>query len=212
MPIRAIVLDIDSTLAPGISWTALTEGLGASPEEHLRIYDDYRTGKISYEESKKRLIGLWRATGNANRQFFEDLFTKRPLRPEANDVVGALQKRYRICLITGSMDAYAVAVAKRLGVEDYYANTTLHWDSSGQLADYDYDLNQAELKLKQLDDFCKKYGLSPHECAVVGDSDNDLLLFKATGHGVLFVDSEADALSDQAKHKITNLAELLDLL
>src|SRR5574338_496920 len=101
---KAVVFDIDGTLSPEVSWLALTRDLGASVEEHIRIYKDYKEGQITYEESKHQLIGIWRATGNANKPFFQKLFESWPLNSAAKQVVDHARKNHTLCLITGSMD------------------------------------------------------------------------------------------------------------
>jgi FMN phosphatase YigB (HAD superfamily) len=55
---KAVVFDIDGTLSPEISWLALTRDLGASVEQHIQIYQDYKEGRIDYEASKDQLIGI----------------------------------------------------------------------------------------------------------------------------------------------------------
>ena len=66
---KAVVFDIDGTLSPEVSWLALTRDLGAPVDQHVQIYNDYKEGLIDYPTSKAQLIGLWRATGNANKEF-----------------------------------------------------------------------------------------------------------------------------------------------
>jgi len=182
---RAIVFDIDGTLSPEVSWLALTRDLGAPVEQHIQIYKDYKEGKIDYEASKDQLIGLWRATGNANKAFFARLFDALPLDPAAEQVVHAAKVGHIVCLITGSVDLYAETVARKLGIDQWYANTTLHWGTDGSLVDMDYELDQAAKKLEQFGQFRQTNGLEAQDCYVVGDGENDERLFEACEHGVL---------------------------
>lgn len=46
MSSKAIIFDIDGTLSPEVSWLALTRDLGASVEEHIQIYKNYKEGKL----------------------------------------------------------------------------------------------------------------------------------------------------------------------
>lgn len=182
---EAVVFDIDGTLSPEVSWLALTRDLGAPVEQHIQIYQDYKNGKIDYPTSKSQLIDLWRSTGNANRAFFVQLFDALPLDPVAEKIAQAAKEGRIVCLITGSMDLYAEAVAKKLGIDEWYANTTLHWDTDGNLVDMDYELNQAARKLEQFGEFCQANSLEMQNCLVVGDGKNDELLFEASNRGVL---------------------------
>lgn len=182
---KAVVFDIDGTLSPDVSWLALTRDLGGPVEQHIQIYTDYKAGTIDYPTSKSQLIDLWRTTGKANKTFFARLFDALPLDPAAERIVQAAKVGHLVCLITGSMDMYAETVAKKLGIENWYANTTLHWDTDGNLVDMDYELNQAAKKLEQFGEFCGLHSLEAQDCLIVGDGENDELLFEVCKRGVL---------------------------
>ncbi len=205
---KAIIFDIDGTLSPEISWTALTRDLGASVEDHIAIYQQYKKRQTDYAESKRQLIDLWQATGNASRNYFVSLFEGWPLAPEAPSIVERLAKKYSLCLITGSMDLYAQTVAQKLHVADYYANTTLHWDATGNLMDMDYELNQAKRKLEQFLSYCSLNGIKPEDCIVVGDGDNDIALFEASGRGVAIGSEIPESLRNVSWRTVQTLDEL----
>lgn len=196
---RAIIFDVDGTLAPDVSWQMITRGLGASVEKLLEIYGGYKSGELTYEPAKRAVIELWRGTGNADRDFFQQLVDSLPLDPAAERVVRAVRESGKIlCLISGSVDIYTATVARKLGIEHWYANTTLHWDAAGGLADMEYELNQAHKKLEQFTDFCHAQGIESYECIVVGDGENELELFKATGHGILIGPNPSEDCRQQA--------------
>lgn len=210
---KAIIFDIDGTLSPEVSWLALTRDIGASVDEHIRIYEDYKAACITYEESKQQLIGLWRATGNANKVFFQKLFESWPLVPSAKQIVETARPHHVLCLITGSMDIYAEIVARKLGIEHWYANTILHWNEQEELIDMDYELKQAGQKLEHFTEFYKSQNLTPKDCIVVGDGENDLELFKLSGKGVLILgDEKAEEYRRYAWKVVANLRELEDIL
>lgn len=111
------------------------------------------------------------------------------------------------------MDIYAEIVARKLGIEHWYANTTLHWDDKNELLDMDYELAQADKKLEQFNEFCKDQNLKPQDCIVVGDGENDLGLFKLSGKGVLVLgDEKADEYKQYAWKVAEDLGELEDIL
>jgi HAD superfamily phosphoserine phosphatase-like hydrolase len=212
--IKAVVFDLDGTLAPGVSWLELTRGLGADVAVHQRIFDDYTSGTITYEQSKDQLLGLWRATGHANAAFMRRLFASWPLHQAARPIIKLTRDQgLRPCLITGSVDLYAEVMAGRLGIFDWFANTRLSFDTAGNLTDYDYHRDQAAEKLSKLEYFCIKYRLKPAECLAVGDSDNDVQLFRATQHGLLLeAESQTPELHDAAWQIIERLADLKHVL
>lgn len=95
--IKAVILDIDGTLSPEISWLSLTRDLGAPVQKHVAIYQDYKNSRISYQESKTELLELWRSTGNTNYHFFQSLFEGLPLPLK--------QKQLLITLVLSTMSA-----------------------------------------------------------------------------------------------------------
>ena len=88
-------------------------------------------------------------------------------------------------LISGSTDLYVGTVARRLGVETWFANSSLEFDSDGNLETLVYQTEQGRAKLDQLSRFCAENGIDIRTVTVVGDGENDAVLFAATGRGIL---------------------------
>jgi len=212
--LKAVIFDIDGTLTPQNSWKAFTNDLGASVADHLAIYGEHVDGKIGLDESKQKLLAMWQATGNANRDHIEKVFDSWPVRPDAKDLIDWLKtKGYTVCLITGSVGVYAKHMAEKLGVEHWYANAELYFDEQGELSSFHYTANQAEIKLQHFTEFCHKYNLDFDQCMAVGDGDNDIELFRATGHGILIEGEKiANELRDASWQTVRNLSEIKDLL
>ncbi|MDF2461161.1 MAG: phosphoserine phosphatase-like hydrolase [Candidatus Saccharibacteria bacterium] len=212
--IKAVIFDLDGTLAPGVSWLDLTRDLGASVTSHSRIFKEFQSRVISYEESKRRLLGLWHSTGNANRDYMTGIFKDWPIHQAAPIVLRKVQRLgLKRAIMTGSMDLYAQVVAHRLHVNNWYANTRLVFDEDGQLIDYHYERDQAGKKAQQLEYFCTKYKLLPSECVVVGDSDNDIELFHRTGKGILLeTEGQSAELHDAAWQTVERLPDILQII
>jgi HAD superfamily phosphoserine phosphatase-like hydrolase len=183
--ITAIIFDIDGTLSSEVSWLKLTEGLGASVEKHSEIFEKYSKRKISYSKAKGNLIKLWQATKNANYDYMTKMFTSWKLKEDAHEVISFLSSRYKIAIISGSVDLYVKIVADKLHIANWYANTELEWDRRGNLVDFHYFRNQDRKKLSQYRHFKKKYSLTNKDCAIIGDGDNELLLFKRAKTSIL---------------------------
>lgn len=132
--IKAVVFDIDGTLSRDVSWTKLTLLLGASVPDYLKIYEDFKTGKLEYEESKRLLFKLWRGEGDLYRNKLKKIFDNWIIKEDAIPVFSYLKsKGYIICLITGSFDLFAQIIAEKVGADFWYANTILHWDENDVL-------------------------------------------------------------------------------
>ncbi len=212
--LKAVIFDIDGTLTEQNSWTAFTRDIGGSVAHHLAIYHDHIEGRIGLDESKRKLLKMWQATGKANKQQIEKTFSGWPIKPEARVLIDWLKKEgYIVCLITGSVGMYAKNVADQLGIDDYFSNAELYFDEGEELINFHYTANQAEVKLEQFKNFCKTKGLRAEECVAVGDDDNDIELFRHTGRGIL-VEGEkvADELRQAAWKTINTLSEVKDLL
>ena len=211
--IRAVVFDIDGTLLPDISWTRMTLGLGVSVPDHLRIYEDFKKGRMEYAESKKALLALWRGRGELRRERLKAMFDDWELKKDAKPLMDYLSaKGYLLCLITGSMDLFAETVAEKLGIGSWYANGLLHWDEEGFLRDFDWEPRAAEKKTEQFREFCAKHSLEPSQCAAVGDDSNDLELFRVSGRGILVESPTSQVLQASAWKKVRNLEEIMKIL
>lgn len=206
---KAIVFDIDGTLTnDASSWTSLTEKLGASKKRHNEIHEDFVNGKITHLVGKKELVNMWHATGNANREFILNLFNTWELKEGVVELVEKLQNQgYTIALISGSMDLFVSLVAHRLNIDNYYANAQLIWDKNETIINFLYEGDQGNKKKEQLLEFCKKYKIEPSECVVIGDSENDIELFKLTDNGIAILPAHKK-LKDVAWKEVSDLKQL----
>lgn len=209
--IDTIILDVDGTLSEEISWLKLTQGLGASPEEHSLIFDQFKKGSLSYPEAKRRLIKLWQDTGNANRDYMKKMFQSWSLKEDAEETVNYLRNAYRLCLISGAVDLYVQVVAEKLGIVDWYANTELVWGENGELIDFHYHADQAAKKLEQFEEFIKRHRLERDRCAVVGDGDSDIALFRKLRHGIAVNKNPNPELESLALRTVKELRELKEI-
>lgn len=213
-PVKAVIFDIDGTLSEKNSWHVLAIAMGATPAEDLEVVELQQAGKITNREADARILAFWKRKGLATRENFRKTFEDIPLRQDAQDLVNYLkQKKILICLITGSMDMYAEVVARRLGVEDFYSNAKLSWSDDGNISDFTYDGKQGTKKLDQFHEFIKKNNLKAAECAAIGDSENDYLLFLETKKGIAVRSESEDKVLEAAAWKIVNnLKQIKEIL
>lgn len=210
--VKAVVLDIDNTLTNDVSWLKATELLGASVEAHVDIFDKFTKHELSYEVSKRQLIQLWEDTGNNNKQFWEAMFLKWPLKSDAQELVDYLHKQgYKTALITGSFDIFAKAIAEKLGIPTWYANTEMIWDTNDELVDFHYVRDQAAQKLVHFEEFIRQNGVKAQDCIVIGDGDNDMELFRATGRGIA-VGKDNQNLMSVAWKSVEQLSDIKDVI
>jgi phosphoserine phosphatase len=211
---KAVVFDVDGTLTEDNSWYAFTRSLGASEAEHMAIYEGQRAGEIGLDEAKIKLLDLWLATDKTSKRHIEEVFENMAVRDDALPLVQWLQENdYFICLITGSSKIYARIIAKKLGVDEYYANADLYFDDDGMLENFHYDADQTKVKIEHLAEFCEKHNVTPEDCVAIGDGNNDIGLFKVTGNGIFIKNSDASPEVEKAAWKsVESLAEIRALL
>ena len=210
--IKAVVFDVDGVLFDGNSWLALTKGLGCSVEDHAELYKQARAGELDWHQAERKLVAMYQASGNATKDFFTKLYASHQLRPEAKGMIEYLKgKGYTLCLISGSFDIHVEATAQQLGIEHWYANAALVFDKAGSLERIIYYGDQSQVKVDQLEELCQKIGIDSTECAFVGDSDNDIGVFRATGHGIA-VHCDDEYLKGVAWKECETLGEIKAIL
>jgi len=210
--IKLVCFDVDETLVDGTSWLILTEGLGCSSEDILNIFNQAREGKTSFIEGERILTKMYQDTNNATKPFIKNLFESINVKPEAKDLISYLkEKGYLIYLISGAIDMYVESIAKKLNVDGFRANSSLEFDNSGVLQRINYRENQGEVKVGQLQDIINKLGIEVNQVIFVGDSENDIEVFKATGHGIA-VHSTNEKLKEAAWRVVDSLLEIKDIL
>ena len=125
--------------------------------------------------------------------------------------MGYLKERgYRLALLTGGFDITAQHIAVTLGIEHYRACTSCIFDIKSQSAKLISTGEERVVKLRHLQELCAQQHLPISSCACVGDGDNNLDIFKGTGHGIAFIHS-GDTVRQVAEHTITTLSDLRNL-
>jgi len=183
--VKAVIFDIDGTLTKENSWREITRLLGASSEEHSRLFDAFQNGSISELYGRKALLELWKKTGRARRDTIKNIFESMEFYGGVQDTVRYLHKQgFVLCSITGAIDLCAEVIAGRLDISHWYANVQTIWDQDEYIENLSYLYDQGGRKLRNFKKFCKLQNLSPEQCVAIGDGDNDIELFKYTGRGI----------------------------
>lgn len=210
---KLIVCDVDKTLTSANTWFELTKALGGDIEQHFQFYKAYLNNEESLEVlSGKLLAMLEKSYGRKiHKEVLYDIFFRIPLKGEAySTFIDLRELGYELILISSSMDMFIEIVANRLQIPHWYANSVFQFDENGYWIGFAYDKNESELKLKQLLEFIQKHGFAEDECIVLGDSKNDVELFKHFS-GVA-VDTDDVQLTSLAWKEIKFLPSLLQIL
>ncbi len=213
--IKGIVFDVDGTLIKEISWMKLNAALGVSREVDQRLFKEYHEGKFSYQEWIDQIVAVYHLNGPIHRTRMEQILTSYTLAKHAKATSRILQRRgYHVGIVSGGLQTVVTKVAKDLRVNPLmaFANSWIEYDKSGNLSWVLARGDDREVKLADLHRLCKVWGISPAECACVGDGNPDKPLFEATGNGITFDYKRCRMLHSVCWRQISQISDILKFL
>ena len=183
---KVICFDIDGTLLEGNSWLVLTKSLNCSVEKHIELYEDTVSGRRPFEECERELVKLYRNSGKATKENIRHIYSSLTLRKESREVFDYLrEKGFLIYLVSGSHKFFVESVARQLNPDGYYSNAELVFDKNDIVSKIDQHIYvQGEIKVEQAREIAKMNDISIKDIYFVGDGENDIDVFIATGKGI----------------------------
>ena len=161
--------------------------LGVTKERDQELYNEFKAGKITYDEWNNLVLAEYMKHEDASREGVARIFDQYVLSDGAQEAVSYLQKKdYEIILISGSIDMLVHQVARDLGISYAKANNTFEFDDKERLVNIRSHGNDTLAKAEHLESFCDLLGIKMHECACIADGVNDIEMFRRTGRGVTF--------------------------
>lgn len=106
--------------------------------------------------------------------------------------------------------ATVTQLSQDLSIEHFYANTTYLLDKKTRHVSLVSAGEERSMKLQYLKQLCSILAIKVIDCACVGDGENDLDLFTATGHGITF-ESSSNTMKEASEHTITSLSDLKNI-
>lgn len=211
MKTKLICFDFDDTLTTVNSWSVLNTALGITPTEDAKMYHAYKVGTLSYQDRMDKISAHYREHGLATKETIEHILHTIALRPDAKYVIQSLQNRgYAVAIVSGSFASGVHYHAVRLGIPYVYAGTRLHYDSEGNFVALESAGHESDIKEQRLRELCTKFGIAVADCAYIGNSANNIALFRVAGEGICFSDS-TDYIKAEASIFINSLRDLLTL-
>ena len=181
-----VLVDVDS------SWQAVHRAFGVANEKNCQKYLEE---KIDYAEFVRLDVALW---GKASVTQIKSILDRLPLMNGASETVLTLKGAgYRTAIISSGISLLADRVRDKLDVDRTFSNSLLV-DGDGYLTgacdEYGVLLDKGGV-LKRL---AALEGITPKECAAVGDSVYDIPLFDVAGLSIAFNarESEVRAAAD----------------
>jgi len=202
------VWDLDGVLTEVRSiWDHLlrTLGHGKACDANKELYF---SGKISYQRWAELDVALMRGTP---RERLEQLVADIPLTPGAREAVAAVTEAgAQNLIISSGLDVLAERVSKELTVP-YITNRLTYRNGLVEGVEVVCSLdNKGELLAAALDE----RGLTPADCATVGDARPDIPMLRLAGHSIAFRahDEEVLAVCPQRTDDMAELAVMLSRL
>lgn len=184
------------------AWTLLAQHLGEKAlKEEEETKDKWNNGEYSgYVEWMEDTIKIHKKY-NLKKDFFDKVMNSAEYHNGVKETFKELAKRgYKTALISGGFKAQADRAQKDLKINHSFAACEYFWDEKGNLVHYNLLPCDYEGKVNFVKLIMKEHGVSPEECAFVGDGINDVFLAKEVGIGIAF-NGHAE-LQKVAKHSI----------
>lgn len=208
--IKLICFDLDQTIISQSSWKQLNFAMGISYEEDHQMYEAYLKNEFNYVTWTAKICERYKQSNKANKKDITEILSNYKYADGAVEAVKYVQQKgYKTALISGSMDLLVNMVAKDLSIDFAEACNTLVFDEDKQLADIIPCVSDTSAKVEYLQSICDRLGITLSQCVCVGDGANDIALFRATGHGITFADSN---IKDEAWKVISDLGHLKTVL
>lgn len=209
--IKIIFFDCDGVLTFGSVWEKLEDILQLDKNETSKWVKEYYSGKISFKEWERRVENAYKQAGLTKLQL-QKVLEKIEFNPDALDFLKWLNKHHpeiKKGIVSSSVHCYIEKVAEKLKLDFWRANSKLIFDEKGffqKIKSYAEDPIAKVLHVKEI---CKLYKVNVRNTIFVGDSYNDIEVFKYTGRGILYKTRDPK-LEKFATKRIESFSELED--
>ncbi len=168
------------------TWNAIFDKLGIY-HEHERLKEMFISGRFpSYMEWTDEACKVLQQHG-LTRKIFMEVINGRPPMRGAGEALQELKRRgYKTAVITGSFKALAMRAQKLFGIDHVVAHCELIFGKNGKLEGWKLTPCDYQEKALYFKEIAKKFGLSPSQCAYVGDDVNDIPIFREAGFTISF--------------------------
>ncbi len=212
---KTLVFDIDGTLTTNISWERLNAAAGVTPDEDYALYSGFMRGDFDYEAWTQQLESLYKTRGVLTREAAKSALLNFTLKDGVIDTITSCKNQgHTVMLLSGGFVTMAEAVGEQVLADVVYATSDITFDDTGNFEHFLSSGEEGEAKAKILKTYCEKENIKLTGCITIGDSMNDVPLFKLTGNGVTFSWCKPEVQS-AARHIINDIRDfpaLLDIL
>lgn len=209
---RLAVFDMDGVLTqPVSSWEYVHRRLGVNNSENLLAY---RAGTLAYIDFLKSDVRLWLGSnGPTSAEKVISILDEIPLREGIRTTFQRLKEAgLRTAIISGGIYWLAERVGMTAGADEIHANHILT-DESGNILAEGHVMVDPKHKDDVIINMQKRLGILPEETISVGDTYQDVAMFRNSG--ISFAFNPVDpSVSEGATHTMegNDLSALLDFI
>ena len=121
------------------------------------------------------------------KDLFDQVINSVEFQPGVKETFNELKKRgLKTGIICGGFKASATRAKKELKIDHAFAACEYLWDEKGNILHWNTMPCDYEGKIDFMKLIIKEHGLTPDECAFVGDGRNDVPLAKSVGLSISF--------------------------
>ncbi|MEM3404243.1 MAG: HAD-IB family phosphatase [Nitrososphaeria archaeon] len=187
MAYKLIFFDLDGTLIKcKSSWELIHKQFG-TVQEAKRALEEYRLGKISYQQFMVRDISSWlKKKKTIHISEIKEILKDYEFNKGARETVSQLKERgLKIAVLTAGIDILAEDVGKQLNADIVLANK-LEVDKKGYLTGKGIEFVDPYRKDQVLISVSNKENVPLRETIAVGDTIYDISMLKTAGLGLYF--------------------------
>jgi phosphoserine phosphatase len=205
---RLLIADMDSTMIDQECIDELADALGIKAEV-ADITDRTMRGELDFEESLRRRVSL---IAGLERKVVEEIRRERITLAQGSRTLIQTMKAYGAytSLVSGGFTIFAEYIAKRLGFDEWIANT-LEFDGDRLTGTVASPVVGKEMKLTRLMTLVEEKNIPIAATIAVGDGANDLAMIRAAGLGVALHAKPLVAAEAEARIDFGDLTALLYL-
>lgn len=185
MSYKLVVFDMDGVFVDIYSsWVRVHDHFKVQNEQSVKRY---LAGEIDECELMRTDIELWlKREKNIHISVIEEILLSAPLLRGGEETVRILKNNnIETAILTSGIDILANIVGTKMGIENILANG-IEIDENGYLTGKSIERVELRDKGIALKELINRKGLSPIECVAVGNSHNDVSMFRICGLGIAF--------------------------
>lgn len=199
--VRVVCFDVDGTLVQHVDdrtvWQVFNKTVHGTDTINRARFAAFREGRISYDEWVALDILDWKAHGLEKARMSEIIRAELSRTDGAEETVRALRERgYAVAIISGTLDLTLELMLGDVAFDRAWSNR-IEFDEAGRISGWQATPFDVEGKARALEALAEEFGVTTRECAFVGDSWNDLPVFRAAGISIAYR-PKLDALREAA--------------